>query len=361
MEQVWQRDSWLDLLARFIHVEQASAKDKKKPSARRTVFPRFTSGTPSAPLPPTPGRTGPGRTIWCSTPPGPGSRTHIAWLAHRLSSLHSPADAAVLADGVVPNGKVFDKVIVITDRVVLDRQLQDTIFQFDHTVGVVQKIDESSQQLADALSGESAKVIITTLQKFPVVLRNVADLAGRQFAVIVDEAHSSQSGESAKALKAVLGSASREVAAVGTGANGIDAAFDAAERLESKIEAGDDPQDVLAASVAARGRQGNLSFFAFTATPKARRWSCSGRRARSRTPTARSSSVSRAAVPSCARARGWTGPAGSAPSPAPAPGCRTGSSMARSWRSTRTARRISPRVAGGARRRRHRPARVLRL
>jgi type I restriction enzyme R subunit len=271
-EQVWQRDAWLDLLARYIHISGDGTGNAKKSTAQRTtVFPRFHQWHAVRSLTAHAGTNGAGTNYLVQHSAGSGKSNTIAWLAHRLSSLHTPADPALLAEGLAPNTKVFDKVIVITDRVVLDRQLQDTIFQFDHTVGVVKKIDESSSQLAEALTGETAKVIITTLQKFPFILKEAAEsLAGSKFAVIVDEAHSSQTGESAKALKSVLGQAAREVVAVGHGSNSIEAAYDAAEKLESKIEAGDDPQDVLAASVASRGRQPNLSFFAFTATPKAK-------------------------------------------------------------------------------------------
>ena len=115
-------------------------------------------------------------------------------MAHRLSSLHDAADT-----------KVFDKVVVITDRRVLDRQLQDTIYQFEHAHGVVMRIDENSQQLADALAGEQARIIITTLQKFPFVTDKIESLPQRRYAVIVDEAHSSQTGDSAASMKAVLG------------------------------------------------------------------------------------------------------------------------------------------------------------
>ncbi len=267
-EQVWQRDAWLDLLARYVHVEVGS---KGKTSVKPTVFPRFHQWHAVRTLTGHAATHGAGTNYLIQHSAGSGKSNTIAWVAHRLSSLHTPADPALLGKGMTVNSKVFDKVIVITDRVVLDRQLQDTIFQFDHTVGVVKKIDESSSQLADALAGETAKVIITTLQKFPFILDQASQaLAGRTFAVIVDEAHSSQTGESAKALKSVLGQAAREVVAVGHGETSVEAAYDAAEKLESKIEAGDDPQDVLAASVAARGRQPNLSFFAFTATPKAK-------------------------------------------------------------------------------------------
>ncbi len=269
-EQVWQRDAWLDLLARYVHVE-IDGKSKKATGQKPAVFPRFHQWHAVRSLTGHAATYGAGTNYLIQHSAGSGKSNTIAWLAHRLSSLHTPADPTMLGERVTANAKVFDKVIVITDRVVLDRQLQDTIFQFDHTVGVVKKIDESSSQLAEALAGETAKVIITTLQKFPFILDQAAKaLAGRTFAVIVDEAHSSQTGESAKALKSVLGQAAREVVAVGQGATGVEAAFNAAEKLESKIEAGDDPQDVLAASVAARGRQPNLSFFAFTATPKAK-------------------------------------------------------------------------------------------
>src|SRR5207244_9681582 len=123
---------------------------------------------------------------------GSGKSNSIAWLAHRLASLHNDQDE-----------KVFDSVVVITDRRVLDRQLQDTIYQFDHKQGVVQKIDEDSEQLANALK-TATPIIITTLQKFPFVTEKVGNLPGRRYAVIVDEAHSSQSGEAATELKGVL-------------------------------------------------------------------------------------------------------------------------------------------------------------
>ncbi|HTO00690.1 MAG TPA: DEAD/DEAH box helicase family protein, partial [Microthrixaceae bacterium] len=188
---------------------------------------------------------------------GSGKSNTIAWLAHRLSSLHNDADA-----------KVFDKVIVITDRIVLDSQLQDTVYQFEHAHGVVVRIDESAAQLADALVGAQARIIITTLQKFPFVMRHVEELPERSYAVIVDEAHSSQTGESAKELKKVLGAA------------GASHQLEPAEleALESEPEQANPAEDALAAEVLARGRQPNLSFFAFTATPKGKTLELFGRR-----------------------------------------------------------------------------------
>jgi type I restriction enzyme, R subunit len=172
-----------------------------------------------------------------------------------LSSLHDAADS-----------KVFDKVIVITDRVVLDRQLQETIYQFEHARGVVVKIDQNSQQLADALAGEQARIIITTLQKFPFVLDKIAGLPNRKYAVIVDEAHSSQSGEAAKDLRLALGA---------TDETELTAAE--AEDMGLVANAVDPVEEALAKAVGARGRQANLSFFAFTATPKARTLELFGR------------------------------------------------------------------------------------
>jgi type I restriction enzyme, R subunit len=131
---------------------------------------------------------------------GSGKSFTIAWLAHRLSTLHDAAD-----------GRVFDSIVVITDRRVLDRQLQATMRQFEQTLGVVENIDTTSRQLREALElGKT--IIVTTLQKFPVIAREIGELPGKQFAVIVDEAHSSQSGESTKSLKSVLASGSLEEA-----------------------------------------------------------------------------------------------------------------------------------------------------
>ena len=123
---------------------------------------------------------------------GSGKSNSIAWLAHRLASLYNEKDE-----------RVFDSVIVITDRIVLDQQLQNTIYQFEHKQGVVQKIDESSSQLAQALVA-GVPIVVTTLQKFPFVTEKIGDLPAQKYAVIIDEAHSSQSGESATELKGVL-------------------------------------------------------------------------------------------------------------------------------------------------------------
>jgi type I restriction enzyme, R subunit len=228
--EVWQRDNFLELLQRFVHVA-VPKKGQANPHTSPLIFPRFHQWHAVKRMTAHAAREGAGHNYLIEHSAGSGKSNTIAWLAHRLSNLHNAA-----------NVPVFEKVIVITDRVVLDRQLQDTIYQFDHVAGVVKKIDEDSGQLADALTGSAARVVITTLQKFPFVLDKVAKLGDRRYAVIIDEAHSSQSGESANALKKALGR---------LGSDDIDP-----------------DGDLLTASALARGRHGNLSYFAFTATPK---------------------------------------------------------------------------------------------
>ncbi|KWX05660.1 restriction endonuclease subunit R [Carbonactinospora thermoautotrophica] len=251
-ERVWHPDVWLDLVRRFLHVadpEVAKGKSRAKtdPHTAPLIFPRFHQWHAVTTLADHAARHGSGHNYLVMHSAGSGKSNTIAWLAHRLSSLHTPADPDQIdpearAKGLGPNQPVFDKVIVITDRVVLDRQLQETVFQFEHVPGVVQRIDKHSAQLAEALQGETAKIVITTLQKFPYVLDQVRELKGKRFAVIIDEAHSSQSGESAIALKKVL--------------------------LKYGSDDIDEDADPLTAEALARGRHDTLSYFAFTATPK---------------------------------------------------------------------------------------------
>ena len=248
-ERVWTRDAWMDLLGRFIHVERPTKGSVAQRRAAETViFPRFHQWDAVLRLEADAKVKGAGQSYLVQHSAGSGKSNTIAWVAHRLSNLHDATDT-----------KVFDKVVVITDRLVLDRQLQDTVYQFEHARGVVVKIDQNSAQLAEALAGEQARIIITTLQKFPFLLDKIADLPSRRCAVIVDEAHSSQTGEAAKDLRLVLGASEEQEL---TAAEAEDAGYVA--------EAVDPVEEALAKAVAARGRQSNLSFFAFTATPKAR-------------------------------------------------------------------------------------------
>ena len=252
-EEILQRDSLLELLARFLHlqVEEKRTDEGHKVKKETMIFPRFHQRECVQQLVAATREEGPGNNYLVEHSAGSGKSNTIGWLAHRLSSLHSAKDE-----------RVFDSVVVVTDRLVLDQQLQDTIYQFDHRQGVVQKIDEDSKQLAAALES-GVPIIITTLQKFPFVSRQLLKLAEergeqgngvlptRRVAVIVDEAHSSQSGESATDLKEVLGG---EVLL--------------AEAKQRAAEEGLENMEELFRSMAKRGKQANISFFAFTATPK---------------------------------------------------------------------------------------------
>ncbi len=240
-EQVWERDSFLDILARFIHLQVEEKKVGDKKIKKETmIFPRYHQLDSVRKLILDARITGVGKNYLVEHSAGSGKSNSIAWLAHRLASLYNDADE-----------KVFDSVIVITDRLVLDQQLQNTIYQFEHKQGVVQKIDIDSNQLAQALA-TGTPIIITTLQKFPFVTEKIGELPARTYAVIVDEAHSSQSGEGAAELKGVLaGVAIKEEA-----------------KAKAQEEGLPDYEEEILRTMAKRGRQPNISFFAFTATPK---------------------------------------------------------------------------------------------
>lgn len=242
-EEVWVKDSWLEIIAKFIHLEKKTEQINGRTIKKETmIFPRYHQLDVVRDMIRRAGTDGPGHSYLVQHSAGSGKSNSIAWLAYQLSSLHSAA-----------NERLFHAVIVVTDRRVLDSQLQDTIYQFEHKTGVVQKIDKNSQQLADALQA-GTNIIITTLQKFPFVLDKIGELPQRNYAVIVDEAHSSQGGDSAKSLKEVLSTSNLEEAI----------------RDERPIYSVDDggSEEQVSRSMETRGRQPNLSFFAFTATPK---------------------------------------------------------------------------------------------
>ena len=198
-EQVWQRDSFLDILARFIHLQIEEKKVGDKKIKKETmIFPRYHQLDSVRKMVADARKKGVGHNYLVQHSAGSGKSNSIAWLAHRLASLHNDADE-----------KVFDSVIVVTDRLVLDQQLQNTIYQFEHKQGVVQKIDIDSTQLAQALA-TGTPIVITTLQKFPFVTEKIGELPTRKYAVIIDEAHSSQSGESATELKGSAGRCSHQ-------------------------------------------------------------------------------------------------------------------------------------------------------
>jgi type I restriction enzyme, R subunit len=239
--ETWARDSVLDLVRQFIHEVEEEDEKGRKTGRRFLIFPRYQQLDCVRKLVSDARATGAGKRYLIQHSAGSGKSFTIAWLAHQLATLHDARDR-----------RVFDSIVVITDRRVLDRQLQTTMRQFEQTLGVVENIDETSRQLKEAL--ESGKtIIVTTLQKFPVIAKEIGELPGKRFAVIVDEAHSSQSGESTKSLKAVLSSGSLEEA----------------EAEEAGVAT---PEEELESTVLAemekRGRLPNLSTFAFTATPK---------------------------------------------------------------------------------------------
>src|SRR5690606_16924105 len=186
-EHILQKDSWLDILQRFVHlqieeIEVAGRIFKKE----IMIFPRYHQLDAVRQIGDKVLEAGVGKNYLIQHSAGSGKSNSIAWLAYRLSSLHNHRDE-----------RIFDSVIVVTDRKVLDQQLQNTIYQFEHKTGVVQKIDKDSNQLAAAL-GYGTHIIITTLQKFPFVVDKVEELPERKYAVIIDEAHSSQGGEASK-------------------------------------------------------------------------------------------------------------------------------------------------------------------
>jgi type I restriction enzyme R subunit len=240
-EEVLERDGFLDILARFIHLQIEDKKLGGKRIRRETmIFPRYHQLDSVRALVADACFRGTGTNYLVQHSAGSGKSNSIAWVAHRLSSLYDKKDE-----------RVFDSVIVVTDRLVLDQQLQNTIYQFEHKQGVVQKIDEDSAQLADALV-KGVPIVITTLQKFPFITEKIGDLPKRRYAVIIDEAHSSQGGETATELKGVLGGA---------------AIKEEARRKAEEQGLLDHEEEILRA-MAKRGHQPNISFFAFTATPK---------------------------------------------------------------------------------------------
>lgn len=250
-EEVFQKDSMMDILQKFIHLqvkeEKSYAADgSEKITRKRTlIFPRYHQLDVVRKLIADVSEYGAGTNYLIQHSAGSGKSNSIAWTAYRLASLHD-----------YDNKPMFSSVVVVTDRTVLDAQLQETISSFDHTLGSVETIGEgkTSKDLRDALNA-GARIIVTTLQKFPVIYEEVDAAAGRNFAVIVDEAHSSQTGSSALKLKAAL-------------ADTEDALREYAE-IEGKAEDELDQNDPLLKQMVAHGHHKNLSFFAFTATPKA--------------------------------------------------------------------------------------------
>ncbi|MBK5930121.1 type I restriction endonuclease subunit R [Halochromatium salexigens] len=220
---IFSREVLLDVIGRFMLLEVSGKKET-------LIFPRFQQLDAVRKLNAHAQSFGPGHNYLIQHSAGSGKSNTIGWLAHHAINLHNDADQPI-----------FNTVVIVTDRVILDRQLQDTVAQFEQTQGVVKKIDGTSKQLKEAIA-KGARIIITTIQKFSTDhLKALSGQGGRTFAVIVDEAHSSQSGKSAQAMT---------------------------DALTREAGSSDEIEDMIAAYQKSRGPQPNISFFAFTATPR---------------------------------------------------------------------------------------------
>ena len=236
-EQVWARESWLEILGRYL-----IAKRDEKKQIENIIFPRYHQLDVTRKLQAAVLSDGPGSKYLIQHSAGSGKTNSIAWTAHFLAELHN-AQAK----------KVFDVVLVVSDRNVIDGQLQDALFDFQRTTGVVATIKNTdgskSTALAEALSGNK-KIVVCTIQTFPFALEAVRELSatqGKRFAVIADEAHSSQTGDAASKLKALL----------------------SPEEVQELNDGGEiSSEDLLAAQMANRADDGGITFVAFTATPK---------------------------------------------------------------------------------------------
>jgi len=242
-ENILSKDSWMDIIQRFIHLQSEEIIiDGRVFKKEKIIFPRYHQLDSVRKLTDDARKTGVGKNYLIQHSSGSGKSNSIAWLAYRLSTLHNKTDE-----------RIFNSVIVVTDRLVLDQQLQNTIYQFEHKTGVVQKIDKDSTQLAEAI-GKGSHIIITTLQKFPFIIDKVSNVPDRKYAVIIDEAHSSQGGEASKKMKEVLSAKTLEEAET--------------EEQSTEYDEEDFIREQIEKSAAIRGKQSNISFFAFTATPK---------------------------------------------------------------------------------------------
>jgi type I restriction enzyme R subunit len=240
-EDILKKDTLLDIFKRFYFIQTEEKKDSKGKTIKKqkAIFPRFHQLDVIRKIEKDVLKNGVGQKYLIQHSAGSGKTNSISWLAHRLANLHNEN-----------NENMFDSVIVITDRKVLDKQLQDAIYQLEHKKGVVEKIDENkrSSHLAEAIKAK-AKIIITTIQKFPFALQKIDELEKGKYAVIIDEAHSSTAGENMSALKETLAGKTLEEAL----------------ELEKNLENTDDKINNI---LEKRTNTDKISFFAFTATPK---------------------------------------------------------------------------------------------
>lgn len=269
-EKVWKKDALLDIIQKFVSYQEKKKNSLGTDPANVVIFPRYHQFDVVTRLIKSVKDNGPGKNYLIQHSAGSGKSNSIAWTAYRLASLH------------LNDKPVFNSVIIVTDRKVLDSQLQATIGSFDHTLGSVVLIDDKkrSKDLLKAIE-DGKRIIVTTLQKFPVIYGMIGDTTGKHYAIIVDEAHSSQTGQSAAKLKAGLADTTDAIQELvefsGADLEGLQseeeirqarrimAYANATLKEENDEEALDDR--TLREMVSA-GKHKNLSFFAFTATPK---------------------------------------------------------------------------------------------
>lgn len=269
-EEIWQKDKLLDILQKFISYQQKKRNSHGTDPANTVIFPRYHQLDGVRKLIADVAEHGPGKNYLIQHSAGSGKSNSIAWTAYRLASLHKD------------DRPMFHSVIIVTDRKVLDSQLQATIGGFDHTLGSVVLVDDKkrSRDLLKAID-DGKRMIVTTLQKFPVIYKMIGDTRGKHFAVIVDEAHSSQTGQSAMKLKAGLADKTDAVQELMqfTGADAeefqTEEERDLARRVEEyanrmydEEQVAELDEDRTIEEMVAAGKHKNLSFFAFTATPK---------------------------------------------------------------------------------------------
>ena len=249
--EVFQKDAWLNILGRFLHLDRQEIPhfDGTKEIREALIFPRYHQWQVVNRLLEATRFEGAGHKYLIQHSAGSGKSNSIAWVAHQLASLYDDS-----------GNKLFNSVVVVTDRTVLDSQLQNAIYQFEHAQGVVRPItrdignQSKSEQLAEALASQT-RIIIVTIQTFPALfeaLNKYPQLSSGRYAIIADEAHSSQTGASAAKLKAILG----------------------LDRLEGEEVSA---EELLEAAAKSRGPSETISYYAFTATPKAKTLELFGR------------------------------------------------------------------------------------
>jgi type I restriction enzyme, R subunit len=247
-QDILRPDTLLELIENYLLVQKRSEKiyDARKNAvvekeSEVMLFPRYHQLDCVRTILDAVGKEGVGRNYLVQHSAGSGKSNTISWLAHHLAGFYQKE---------TDKARLFDSIIVVTDRRILDKQLRNNIKQFERTKGVVAAAELGSFQLREALEG-GKDIIVTTLQKFPLISKSMGELKAKRYAVIIDEAHSGQSGESAKHLKKVLTAKTLE-----------DAAEEEAKEEEFDLE------DRIVEEIKTRGRQPNISYFAFTATPK---------------------------------------------------------------------------------------------